>query len=68
MPLYEFECSSCLRRHELLLSLGDRDGFYKCSDCQSELNVLISAPKGFVVGSEFGVSGQFKSRFSRDDE
>ena len=43
MPLYEYECTSCDRRTEVIQSFSD-EPLSECSDCGGEVKKLISAP------------------------
>lgn len=43
MPLYEYECSGCDRRTEVIQRFAD-DPLTECSECGGELKRLISAP------------------------
>lgn len=38
MPTYEYECSSCMSRFDLVRKLGERDEPTKCPECGHEDN------------------------------
>jgi putative FmdB family regulatory protein len=44
MPLYEYQCSDCHTRFELLVSFADADNGIVCQKCHSEhVRRLVSA-------------------------
>lgn len=36
MPIYEYECTKCGQKFELLRNIADRDAVLKCPECNDE--------------------------------
>jgi len=47
MPTYEYECSSCKHRFEILQSISAKPKT-KCPKCAKKLKKLISSTGGFI--------------------
>lgn len=60
MPLYEYECSSCDRRVEVIQRFSD-EPLRVCSDCGGEVKRLISAPAVQFKGTGWYVTDYGKS-------
>ena len=60
MPLYEFTCTECKKKFELIRSLSERDDECECPHCRAKgkmdresslIGKLGSSPKSSPVGS-----------------
>ncbi len=60
MPLYEYQCQSCGRRHEALQRVGDPD-LETCPECGGALKRLLSAPAFQFKGSGWYVTDYARS-------
>lgn len=47
MPTYEYECSSCKHKFEILQSISEKPKT-KCPECGKQLKKLISSTGGFI--------------------
>jgi putative FmdB family regulatory protein len=47
MPTYEYECTSCGHRFEILQKMSDKPKT-KCPECGKKLKKLISSTGGFI--------------------
>ena len=57
MPLYEYQCKSCEKKFETLVSLKGLDDPVECPDCGSEeTDRLLSTFSASVGGSRTGSS------------
>jgi putative FmdB family regulatory protein len=52
MPLYEYECNDCKKRHEILQKLSDPPQEH-CPQCGGSMRKLISTPAIQFKGSGF---------------
>lgn len=51
MPFYEYECPKCLTTRSELLTYDEfKSSSIEC--CKTPMNKIISAPKGYVKGSD----------------
>lgn len=50
MPLYEYECTSCLKRTEVHRSMDDRKRPTPCGSCGATATLVISATSAPVIG------------------
>jgi len=65
MPIYEYECSACGHRTEVLQGLGDAP-LSVCPECgKSAMHKLIS-PAGFRLGGKGWYETDFKSGRGRN--
>lgn len=65
MPIYEYECSACGKRHEALQKISDRP-LVRCPSCGREtLKRLVSAA-GFRLAGEGWYETDFKSKNRRN--
>ena len=63
MPIYEYECAACGRRHEILQKIGEPP-LRKCSDCgRPELSKLVSA-----AGFRLAGGGWYETDFKTGDK
>lgn len=60
MPLYEYQCRACGRRHEALQRVGDPD-LETCPECGGALKKLLSAPAFQFKGSGWYVTDYARS-------
>ena len=66
MPIYEYECTECSERSELLVSHGDSSE-KTCSVCGGSLRKLISAPSFQFKGSGWYVTDYGKGKSGASD-
>ena len=66
MPIYEYECTECAERSELLVSHGDSSE-KTCSVCGGSLRKLISAPSFQFKGSGWYVTDYGKNKSGGPD-
>ena len=66
MPIYEYECTECAERSELLVSHGDSSE-KTCSVCGGSLRKLISAPSFQFKGSGWYVTDYGKCKSGASD-
>ena len=52
MPIYEYLCSQCNERHEIIQRISD-DPLTRCPKCGGEMRKLISSPAIQFKGSGF---------------
>lgn len=52
MPIYEYLCSQCNERHEIIQKISD-DPLTHCPKCGGEMKKLISSPAIQFKGSGF---------------
>lgn len=52
MPIYEYQCSQCKERHEIIQSISDAP-LTHCPKCGGEMKKLISSPAIQFKGSGF---------------
>ncbi len=54
MPIFEFKCPKCSHELEVLLFPGElqQDISYVCPTCTEQMEKQVSAPKGYVVGTQ----------------
>ena len=52
MPLYEYQCNQCNRRHEIIQRFSEAP-VTVCPDCGGEMRKLISSPAFQFKGSGF---------------
>jgi putative FmdB family regulatory protein len=52
MPLYEYQCTSCSERMEILQGINDPP-YSRCPKCGGEMKKLISSPAIQFKGSGF---------------
>lgn len=64
MPLYEYQCKSCLRVNEVIQKFSDPDPT-ECKECGGELERLLSAPAIRFKGSGWYVNDYGKSNGSQ---
>ncbi len=62
MPLYEYECSSCKKRFEVLQRMGDGPEGLECPECGSnqvrkQLSTFASTVGGSGIGGSFAGGG-----------
>ena len=63
MPIYEYECVACGRRHEILQKIGELP-LRECPDCgEPELSKLVSA-----AGFRLAGSGWYETDFKTGDK
>jgi len=55
MPIYEYECSSCLDNFDIRQSFSD-DALKTCSKCSGELRKVISSPAIHFKGTGWYVT------------
>lgn len=70
MPLYEYECTKCGHRFEVIQKLKDRP-LTKCPKCKGKLRKLLSAPAIQFKGSgwyvtDYGGKGKGKDKGSEE--
>lgn len=49
MPLYDFECSKCDKKYEVMVPLDKLKEELKCPKCNEKLERQFPAPRGIVV-------------------
>lgn len=49
MPIYEFECSGCRKKIELVLPIKDRNSLQTCPECCGIMNRLVELPQPPIV-------------------
>ena len=59
MPLYEYECSKCGNRFELIRKFSDPD-VKKCPQCSGKVNQLVSSSAFHFKGSGWYVTDYAK--------
>lgn len=52
MPIYEYKCTQCNERHEIIQSIND-DPLAHCPKCGGDMKKLISSPAIQFKGSGF---------------
>jgi putative FmdB family regulatory protein len=59
MPIYEYECTKCGARFELIRSIADRDNGVQCPECKDEQPRRLCSMFGTVMASrpEFSNAG-----------
>ncbi len=60
MPLYEYQCSQCGKRFDVLQSIA-ADPLDKCIHCQGRVQKLVSAPSFQFKGGGFYIT-DYKQR------
>lgn len=66
MPIYEFGCSGCGEKVELVLPMGDRGEPQTCPECQGSMSRLVELPRPPIVPMT-GRDQVFGSLNSKDD-
>lgn len=49
MPIYEFRCSGCGKKIELILPMRDRGVPQTCPECQASVNRAVELPQPPIV-------------------
>ncbi len=65
MPVYEYECTKCLKIHELQQKMSD-PALSKCPDCGSPVDKLISRSSFALKGSGFYTNDYKRAGTSSD--
>ena len=60
MPIYEYGCEKCEKKHEILRKVSD-SGTATCPDCGCEMKKLVSNSTFRLKGSGFYVNDYHKS-------
>ncbi len=58
MPIYEFECSTCNTREELILTIAESEEEIKCPRCNKNMIRVVFSQSTFILkGGGWAASG-----------